>query len=245
MRLIILGATSAIAAATARLYAQEGADLLLVGRSPEKIAAIAADLRLRGAARVETAVRDLAVLDGMGADFAGFVKALGGVDHVLIAYGILGDQVVMERDTDAAETNWRVNFTSAAAWALTAAEVLERQGRGTLLVLGSVAGDRGRRANFIYGAAKSGLATLVEGIAHRFADRGPRAVIIKPGSTITPMTEGFTRKGFLWSTPETVAKVVRRAADRGVPVVYAPWHWRFIMLVIRCLPAAIFNKLNL
>ncbi len=245
MRLIILGATSAIAAATARLYAQEGADILLVGRSTEKLAAMAADLRLRGAARVETAALDLATLEGIGRDFAAFVETLGGVDHVLIAYGILGDQMVMERDSDAADMSWRTNFTSAAAWALAAAEVLERQGRGTLLVLGSVAGDRGRRANFIYGAAKSGLATLVEGISHRFADRGPRAVIIKPGPTITPMTEGFTRQGLLWSTPEMVAEVVRGAADRSGPVVYAPWHWRFIMLVIRCLPAAIFNKLNL
>jgi short-subunit dehydrogenase len=123
---------------------------------------------------------------------------------------------------------------------------MERQGHGSLVVLGSVAGDRGRRANFVYGAAKAGLAALVEGVAHRFANAGPRAVIVKPGPVITPMTEGFAdRKGLTWASPETVAAIVRRAADRGGPVVYAPWFWRWIMLVIRLLPASIFNRLDL
>jgi short-subunit dehydrogenase len=234
VKVVILGATSAIAEATARLYADEGAELLLVARQPERLAAIAADLKLRGAARVETATRDLADMDAVADAFAGFVATLGGVDHVLLAYGVLGDQKAMERDPAAAQASLVVNFTSAAAWALVAAEALERQGRGSLVVLGSVAGDRGRRANFVYGAAKAGLAALVEGVAHRFAASGPRAVIVKPGPVITPMTEGFAnRKGLLWSTPEAVAAIVRRAADRGGPVVYAPWFWRWIMLVIR------------
>ena len=245
MRVIILGATSAIAAATARLYAGEGADLLLVGRNAEQLAAVAADLKLRGAARAEVAVRDLAAMAEIGTDFAKFVAALGGLDHVLLAYGILGDQAAAEHDLDAADAVLRINFNSAAAWALAAADVLERQGRGSLVVLGSVAGDRGRRANFIYGAAKAGLATLVEGIAHRFARNGPRAVIVKPGPTITPMTDGFIRKGLLWASPERVAIVVRRAAEHGGPIVYAPWFWQFIMLIIRFLPTPIFNRLNL
>lgn len=245
MRVIILGATSAIAAATARLYAKEGADLLLVGRRADRLALIAADLTLRGAARAEIVVRDLSAMAEINTAFASFVAMLGGVDHVLIAYGILGDQTAAERDPPAAETMLRVNFTSAAAWALAAAETLERQGRGSLVVLGSVAGDRGRRGNFIYGAAKAGLATLVEGIAHRFAGTGARAVIVKPGPTITPMTEGFVRKGLLWASPEQVAVAVRRAADRGGPVTYAPWFWGCIMLIIRFLPTSIFNRLNI
>jgi decaprenylphospho-beta-D-erythro-pentofuranosid-2-ulose 2-reductase len=246
MKVIILGATSAIAEATARLYAAEGAKLLLVGRQGERLAAIADDLRLRGAARADTAVRDLADAGDAATAFAGFVETLDGLDHVLLAYGTLGDQKIAERDLVAAERNFTVNFTSAAAWALAAAEVLEQQGRGALIVLGSVAGDRGRRANFVYGAAKAGLATLVEGIAHRFAGKGPRAVIVKPGPVITPMTEGFaSRKGLMWTTPETVAAIVRHAADRGGPVVYAPWFWRWVMLIIRFLPAPIFNRLDI
>jgi decaprenylphospho-beta-D-erythro-pentofuranosid-2-ulose 2-reductase len=172
MKVIILGATSAIAEATARLYAAESAELLLVGRQGERLAAIADDLRLRGAVRADTAVRDLADAGDAAVIFAGFVETLGGVDHVLLAYGTLGDQKIAERDLAAAERNLQVNFTSAAAWALAAADGLEQQGRGSLIVLGSVAGDRGRRANFVYGAAKAGLATLVEGIAHRFCGKG-------------------------------------------------------------------------
>ncbi len=246
MKVIILGATSAIAEATARLYAGEGAELLLVARQPERLAAIAADLRLRGAARVETALRDLAEDGDVAEAFIGFIAALGGIDHVLLAYGVLGDQKAAERDPATARASLRINFTTAAAWALVAAEALERQGHGSLVVLGSAAGDRGRRVNFVYGAAKAGLATLVEGVAHRFANSGPRAVIVKPGPVITPMTEGFAnRKGLMWASPETVAAVVRRAADRGGPVVYAPWFWRWIMLAIRVLPTPIFNRLNI
>ena len=246
MKVIVLGATSAIAEATARLYAGEGAELLLVGRHAEHLAAIAADLGLRGAARVETAIRDLADTGDITTAFAGFVATLGGVDHVLVAYGMLGDQKAAEQDPAAAETSLAVNFISAAAWVFATASALEQQGHGSLVVLGSVAGDRGRRANFVYGAAKAGLATLVEGIAHRFARSGPRAVIVKPGPVITPMTEGFAnRRGLLWATPETVATIVRRAADRGGAVVYAPWFWRWIMLVIRLLPAPLFNRLDI
>ena len=172
MRVIILGATSAIAEATARLYVRDGADLLLVGRQADRLVAIAADLKVRGAARAEVAVRDLAEMDGIAADFAGLVATLGGVDHVLLAYGILGDQGAAEHDPAAAEAMLRINFNSAVAWTLAAADVLERQGRGSLVVLGSVAGDRGRRANFIYGAAKSGLAT--SGRGHRASFRRQR-----------------------------------------------------------------------
>jgi decaprenylphospho-beta-D-erythro-pentofuranosid-2-ulose 2-reductase len=243
---IVLGATSAIAEATARLYAGEGAELLLVGRHVARLDAIAGDLRLRGAARVETATCDLTEIADVVSALAGFVATLGGIDHLLLAYGVLGDQRELERDPVTARASFAVNFTSAAAWTLAAADVLERQGHGSLVVLGSVAGDRGRRANFVYGGAKAGLAVLVEGIAHRFAGSGPRAVIVKPGPVISPMTEGFAdRKGLMWATPETVASIVRRAADRGRPVIYAPWFWRWIMLIIRALPTPIFNRLDI
>jgi short-subunit dehydrogenase len=246
VRVIVLGATSAIAEATARLYAVEGAELLLVGRRGDRLTAIADDLRVRGAARAATAVCDLADTRNAALAFAGFIDSLGGIDHVVLAYGILGDQNEAEQDLAVAETGLRVNFTSAAVWALAAADILERQGNGSLVVLGSVAGDRGRKANFVYGAAKAGLATLVEGIAHRFANSGPRAVIVKPGPVITPMTDGFaSRKGLTWATPEVVAAIVRRAADRGGPVIYAPWFWRWIMLIIRLVPTPIFNRLDI
>jgi short-subunit dehydrogenase len=156
----------------------------------------------------------------------------------------LGEQALAERDLTMAQVIIDVNFRSAAVWSLAVADVLERQGRGSLVVLGSVAGDRGRRSNYIYGAAKAGLAVLVEGISHRFRGSGPRAVMVKPGPTDTAMTAGMTKGGPLWSTPEAVAAVVRKAADSGGPVVYAPARWRLIMAIIRMIPAPIFNKMN-
>lgn len=243
--MIILGATSAIAAATARIYAADGASLLLVGRDENRLAQNTADLKARGAERADIAICDLAEPVDASRQLASFIEQLGGVDHVLLAYGILGDQGEAERNLVEAEKILRVNFNSAAAWSLAAANVLEKQGRGTLVVIGSVAGDRGRRANFIYGAAKAGLEALVVGIAHRFADKGPRAVLIKPGPTVTPMTEGMDRKGALWTSPEKIAAIVHARASRGGPIAYAPGFWRYIMLMIRNLPSAIFNRMEI
>lgn len=246
-RVVILGATSAVAEATARLYATDGATLLLVGRRADRLEAIASDLKLRGAPRVEVAVCDLAACPAaeVSTYFAAFVKQLGGLDHVLVAYGVLGDQQAAEQDGRAAEDVIRINFTSAALWILEAAKRLEQQGFGALVVLGSVAGDRGRRSNYVYGATKAGLATLVEGVAHRFGPHGPRAVIVKPGPIDTPMTAGMKKGGPMWAAAEAVAMIVRRAADRGGVVVYAPARWRLIMLIIRSLPGAIFNRTKL
>lgn len=245
MRVIILGATSAIATCTARLYAKGGASILLVGRDENRLSQIAVDLKARGAENTAVAISDLAACNDVTSLFDGFVEQLGGVDHVLIAHGILGDQSAAERDIPAAEEILRVNFNSAAVWSLVAANVLEAQGRGSLVVIGSVAGDRGRRANFIYGSAKAGLEVLVAGIAHRFGNKGPRAVLIKPGPTMTPMTEGMDRKGVLWAKPEQIAAIIHASAYRGGPITYAPGFWRYIMLIIRNLPTALFNRMEL
>jgi len=245
LRVILLGATSSIAMATARIYAAEGATILLVGRAMGRLEQTSADLKSRGAGRVEIAICDLATPDDAPGQLQGFVDQIGGVDHIILAYGILGDQHAAERDIEHAEEILRVNFNSAAAWCLASADMLERQARGTLVVIGSVAGDRGRRANYIYGASKSGLAILVQGIAHRFANKGPRAVLVKPGPTITPMTEGMNRSGLLWARPEQIAAVVHAAALRGGPVAYAPGFWRYIMLAIRNIPSRIFNRMEI
>jgi decaprenylphospho-beta-D-erythro-pentofuranosid-2-ulose 2-reductase len=243
LHVLILGAGSGIAQETARLYAGEGAIIGLAGRNVGRLAAIADDLKVRGASRVESFDVDFTSAD-VSTVLAAMSDKIGGLDHVIIAYGVLGDQAIAEHDLIAAQSIIDVNFRSAAAWTLAAADVLERQGRGSLVVLGSVAGDRGRRSNYIYGAAKAGLATLVEGISHRFRGTGPRAVIVKPGPTDTAMTAGMPKGGPLWATPEAVARIVRRSADHGGPVVYAPARWRLIMAIIRMIPTTVFNKMN-
>ncbi|QDM33335.1 SDR family NAD(P)-dependent oxidoreductase [Tardiphaga sp. vice352] len=243
LRVLILGAGSGIAQATARLYAAEGATVGLAGRNVERLAVIGADLKARGAAATESFDVDFTAPDA-AATLAGMVAKLGGLDHVILAYGVLGDQALADRDETAAMAIIDVNFRSAAAWMLAVANLLERQRKGSLVVLGSVAGDRGRRSNYVYGAAKAGLAVLAQGISHRFRGVGPRAVIVKPGPTDTAMTAGMAKGGPMWATPEAVAAVVRKAADSGGPVVYAPGRWWLIMAIIRNIPASIFNKMN-
>lgn len=243
-RIVILGATSAIAEATARLWAPGGARILLAGRNEARLNEIASDLKARGAAEAIDWPLDCANADAR-AELGKMVDRLGGLDILLLAYGVLGEQAELERDPAAAARLIATNFSSAAAWCLAAAAVLEKQGAGTLLVIGSVAGDRGRRSNFIYGATKGGLALLVEGIAHKLAPLGARAVIVKPGFVGTPMTAAIANKGPLWAKPEAIATSIVRAGEKGGPEIYAPGFWRGIMLVIRSLPVAIFNKINI
>ena len=243
-RIVILGATSAIAEATARIWAAQGARLVVVARDKGRLDVIAADLQARGATEAATFALDCSKANA-NVELDAMLKTLGGFDIVLLAYGTLGDQKRLEADPEAVCELVQTNFTSAVAWCLAASAVLERQRSGALLVIGSVAGDRGRRSNFIYGACKGGLARLVEGIAHKLAPLGARAVIVKPGFVDTPMTASFEKKGLLWAKPEAVAEVIAKAAERGGPVVYAPAFWRWIMLVIRHLPTFVFAKLNI
>jgi short-subunit dehydrogenase len=243
-RVAILGATSAIAEAAARIWAAQGAHLVLVGRNSERLEAIAGDLKARGAAQAEVLVADCAQVDPVSV-LTRIVEILGGLDVVLLAYGVLGEQAELERDPVATAELLRTNFTSAAAWCQAAAVILEHQRSGALLVIGSVAGDRGRGSNYVYGASKAGLGMLVQGIAHRLGRSGARAVLIKPGFVDTPMTAGVSRKGLLWASPETVARSIVASADRGGPIVYAPAFWRAIMLIVRNVPSAIFHKTSL
>jgi decaprenylphospho-beta-D-erythro-pentofuranosid-2-ulose 2-reductase len=244
-RVVILGALSAIAEAAARDWARRGgARLMLAGRDAGRLEAVAADLRLRGA-EVETFAADLATADA-AASLAEMSRRLGGIDVVLVAYGVLGDQTAAEADPREAKAMLRTNFTSAAAWCLAAANVLEAQRSGSLIVLGSVAGDRGRASNYIYGAAKAGLGVLTQGLAHRLAGTGARAVVIKPGFVDTPMTAHIGRKGPLWASADTIGRRIAASAERdAAPVLYAPFFWRWIMLAIRITPSPLFHRTRL
>jgi decaprenylphospho-beta-D-erythro-pentofuranosid-2-ulose 2-reductase len=243
-RILILGAGSAIAECAAKLWAVHGARFTLVARDAVRLEAIAANLKTLGAAETHIFALDCAHVDAR-AEIARIVETLGGLDVALLAYGTLGEQKALEADPEAVSELITTNFSSAVSWCLEIAAQLERQRSGVLIVIGSVAGDRGRRSNFIYGACKGGLARLVEGISHKLAPLGARAVVVKPGFVDTPMTAAFEKKGLLWAKPEAVAAVIVKAEESGGPVIYAPFFWRFIMLVIRHLPAFVFNKLNI
>ncbi len=243
-RIIVLGALSAIGEATARLFAAEGARLVLAGRNIERLQQVANDLSARGAQQAQVWPIDLVACADVAGELGRMAGALDGpVDAVLLFFGVLGDQARAERDPAEAARIVEANFTAAVPWCLATAALLEQQKRGVLVAVSSVAGDRGRQSNYVYGAAKAGLGVLVEGIAHRLAATGARAVVVKPGFVDTPMTAHLKRGGPLWATPSDIARSIKRAVDRpGNPVIYTPWFWRFIMLVVRNVPALIFHK---
>jgi len=245
-RILVLGATSAIAEHWCRLRASAGDALLLVARDGEKLAAIADDLKARGAPDVQTATEDLADTAEADIRFARWGEQLGGIDTVFLAYGILGDQKDAQSDTAALTDGLQANFTSAVVWCELAARTFEAAGAGTLVAISSVAGDRGRRTNYAYGAAKAGLSTYLEGMAHRFAGTSVTVICVKPGFVATPMTAHIDgRDGPLWATPEQVAADIQKAIEKRKPVLYTRWFWFFVMLIIRNLPRPIFNKMNI
>lgn len=245
-RVVILGALSAIAMATARIYAAEGAALMLVARNPDRLKALADDLRARGAKQVETAAMDL---EAAAADapklMAEWKARLGGLDHVHVVYGYLGTQEKASADPSELARITASNYSTAVQWCEAAANIFRTQKHGSIIAVSSVAGDRGRQSNYAYGAAKGGLALYMQGLAHSLAPLGARAVAVKPGFVDTPMTDGMKKGGALWASPEKIGAIIRRAADKGGPIQYAPGIWRMIMTVIRSVPAFVFHKTKL
>jgi decaprenylphospho-beta-D-erythro-pentofuranosid-2-ulose 2-reductase len=242
---VVLGATSAIAQAYARLRAAAGARFVLAGRREERLKAVAADLLARGAASAEPVTMDLAATGEIERAVEMIHARFGPPQEIVIAYGILGEQAALERDLAAARAALEVNFTSAALWLLAFLKRRDAAQPLTAIVIGSVAGDRGRRTNFIYGAAKGGLDIFVQGLAHAYAGTPVRFVMVKPGFVDTPMTAAFVKGGPLWSTPDRVAGDIERAVRRGARVVYTPWFWWPIMAVIRRLPWFVFRRMKI
>jgi decaprenylphospho-beta-D-erythro-pentofuranosid-2-ulose 2-reductase len=241
----ILGATSAIAHAYARRKAAEGTRLLLIGRNEGHLRANAADLLARGASAAPVKRIDLAKAFDCEETIASFIVTEGHPDEVLIAYGILGEQSRAKRDIAHAREIIEANFTSVAAWLLALIAKRDPARPLTLVVIGSVAGDRGRASNFVYGSAKGGLDRFLEGLQHEYA-AGPLSLVrVKPGFVDTPMTAGIAKGGPLWASPDKVAADIERAVARRRAVVYTPWFWWPIMTVIRNLPCFVFNRLKI
>lgn len=240
----ILGGTSAIAQAYARLKAQQGGKILLVGRNEKHLKANAADLTARGGtAAVE--VLDLAGQADRVAIINDFAERHGFPDEVLVAYGILGEQEHALTDLALAADTIDVNFTSVVLWLLAICARRDSAHALTLAVIGSVAGDRGRSSNFIYGAAKGGLDRFLEGLQHAHAGTPLHVLRVKPGFVDTPMTGAIKKGGPLWAKPDRVAADIQKAVDRHATVVYTPWFWRPIMLIIRLMPQFLFNRLKI
>jgi decaprenylphospho-beta-D-erythro-pentofuranosid-2-ulose 2-reductase len=239
-RILIAGATSAIAQEMARVYARRGARLFLLGRDPAKLAALVAEL---GAAVAGSRAADFSQLDAAESLVDEAWSVLGQVDLACIAHGFLGDQLRTERELAQAELVIRTNFLSVVALLLPLSNRMEAAGAGSICVLSSVAGDRGRPRNYTYGASKGALSLYLQGLRTRLHAKGVRVHTIKLGPVDTPMTAGH-RKHLLFAQPQSVAVRIVRTVDRGHAVAYLPWFWRPILSVVRALPEPLIQRLG-
>lgn len=243
-KILIIGATSAIAEHCARLWAARGDSLCLVGRNAERLDAIKNDLTVRGAAKVVTHAMDLN-------DFLSHTKmldyaeaALDGIDTVLISHGTLSNQKACEQDVELTLKEINTNALSAIALLTHIANRFETRKNGTIAVISSVAGDRGRASNYVYGSAKAMITAFTSGLRQRLHKCNVAVVNIKPGFVDTPMTAEF-KKGLLWAKPASVAAKIVQAIDMKKNEVYVPAFWWAVMAVIKKIPANIFKKIRL
>lgn len=243
-KILCLGATSAIAAETLKLFARDGDEFYLVARDEKKLSSVVADLVARGAARIEKSVADLSDFDRHSKLFSDACEKLSGIDLVLVAHGVLGDQRACEKNYQETEKNLRANLLSVISFITPVANYFEGRGTGCIAVISSVAGDRGRQSNYIYGTAKGALSIFLQGLRNRLFKKGVHVLTIKPGFVDTPMTSGF-KKGALFVGPEVIARGIYNAIDRKRDVVYLPWFWWVIMEIITSIPERIFKRLKL
>lgn len=248
-RIAVFGATSAIAQAwmrlmTERLASSGGASFFLVSRNAVHLESVANDLAIRGAAAVYTETGDLDQTEVHPAMLDRAVAALGGLDCALIAHGTLGDQAAGEADFSVAADSLQTNFISTISLVTWLANYFQSEYRGTIAVISSVAGDRGRKSNYIYGSAKAGLNAFLNGVRNRVDRDGVHVLTIRPGFVATPMTAHLPQ-GPLFATPNAVARDILRAIESRCDVIYTPWFWRWIMAAIRAVPEWKFKRMDL
>jgi short-subunit dehydrogenase len=250
MKVVVLGATKGIGRAVSRLFAERGHSLFLLGRDETDLERSARDLEQRAKVRPAAgdvhfsfAACDLDRPEGFEAALEAADQALGGFDTVIVTAALFGTQEALEADTDFARRLLTVNLANTIAFCEYARKRLLARGGGTLCVVSSVAGERGRKPIVIYGAGKAGLSAYLEGLDHKFHAAGLRTVCIKPGFVKTSMTDGLKPPPFA-TTPEQVAADMLRAIERGTPVRYTPSIWALIMLVIRSLPRFVMRRIG-
>jgi len=241
-KIVILGATSGIALEVQRLFARRGCELLLVARSPQRLAELQSDLAARGAEQVLTYRADLAAIQQHAAIFEFVQRTFPDFDTVLLAYGSMREQKDSESSVDTLLEELQVNFVSATAILTLFAADLERRRTGCLAAITSVAGDRGRRSNYVYGSAKGALALFLQGLRSRLHPAGVRVITIKPGPVQTPMTDHLPNTA-RFADPEQVARDIVRALERRAPdVLYTPKIWRYVMTAVQQIPEGIFKR---
>ena len=240
----IFGATSAIAQGAARTLAERGCELVLVGRDLERIESVAEDIRARSGAQVTAREMDFDDLGAFAPMLEEAKEIMGTLDSVLVAHGVLGDQAEAERDFSIAEEILRVNLLSVIAICTEAANQFEQQGYGDICVISSVAGDRGRQSNYIYGTAKGAVNIFLQGLRNRLYPHGVHVLCVKPGFVSTPMT-AHLKQGPLFANPDDIGRQLVDALTWRENEVYLPRFWRPIMSAIRAVPEPFFKRLKL
>ena len=239
---LILGATSDLAQAIAKRFAAEGYSLSLAARNMELLEPVAGDLRVRTHADIQT-------LEFDATDFSShrsFYESLQTKpDAVICVFGYMGDQLLARTDLDEVRKTIDVNYTGAVSILNVVAEDFEKRGQGAIVGVSSVAGDRGRQSNYIYGSAKAGFTAYLSGLRNRFAKTGVHVMTVKPGFCRTRMTESLELPAALTAEPEQVANAVFHGLEKKRNVVYTLWMWRWVMLVIRCIPECVFKRLGM
>ncbi|MGA2978379.1 MAG: SDR family oxidoreductase [Terriglobales bacterium] len=243
-KVVILGATSGIALEVERQLARQGCELLLVARSPQRLSELEGDLAVRGAQQIFTYAADLAYVQQHAAVFDFARRTLPDFDTVLLAYGAMHDQKDSETSVDVLLEELQVNFVSATAILTLFAADLERRRTGCLAAITSVAGDRGRRSNYVYGSAKGALSLFLQGLRSRLYPAGVRVITIKPGPVQTRMTDHLPNAA-RFADPEQVSRDIVRALERRSPdVLYTPKVWRYVMMAVQQIPETIFKRLS-
>jgi decaprenylphospho-beta-D-erythro-pentofuranosid-2-ulose 2-reductase len=243
-KVLVIGATSSIAEHCARIWASRGDALYLVARNEVRLQTIATDLKVRGAAQAGTYCTDLNEMNRHAALLKAAEAAMGGIDTVLIAHGTLSNQKACEQSVEETLIEIKTNALSTISLLTLIANRFEAKQAGTIAVISSVAGDRGRASNYLYGSAKAMITAFTSGLRQRLYKSNVAVVTIKPGFVDTPMTAEF-KKGLLWAKPEAVAATIVKAIDGKKSEVYVPAFWWAVMYVIRSLPFTIFKKLNI
>ena len=240
--ILIIGATSAIAEAVAREYATQGHKLYVIARNESRLTTIAADLRIRGAADVIVDTMKVNDFSTHNSVVEKAYVALSTIDIVLIAYGSLPDQKALEKSAENTVESCNTNALSVISFLTILANRFEEQSRGTIAVITSVAGDRGRQSNYVYGASKAMVTVFLQGLRNRLYHSQVNVLDIKPGFVDTPMTAHIKKDGPLWAQPEAVAKDIVKAIEKKKDTLYTPFFWRYIMLIIKSVPEKIFKK---
>jgi len=246
LKIALLGGTKGIGRALARLVFAEGHSLCLLGRNPRELDASARDVQIRAGRdeKVSFVECDLTQPEGFADALDKASAKLEGVDTVVVTAAVFAAQDELEANSALTRELVTVNFASTVLFCEEARKRLLRAGGGTLCVLSSVAGERGRKPVVIYGASKAGVSAYLEGLDHKFRAQGLRTVCVKPGFVKTGMTAGLDPPPFA-GEPEGVARDILKAIERGTPVVYTPRIWRYVMLVIRNLPRSLMRRLEL